>query len=350
MSFLYVTEQGAYIRKKGSHIEVAHEGETLADRTIADTKCLVVFGGVQVTTDAMMALLDAGCDVAFMTQNGHFKGRLVSASGKNSVLREQQFDALRDPARRLDMARCYVAAKVRNGIDVLHDYHRSGKSEFVFESRPRMEELSQRALQAPDAACLRGYEGSAARLYFDGFGKCLLHGRTFPGRIFHPSVDPVNALLSFGYSFIARELQAVVEALGLDPYIGFFHEVTYGRASLSLDLMEEFRHPLVDRLVLKLFNRKIVDDDDFEVKGEDKQVYLKKESLKIFIRHYEEWANSVNRTWNDEGEMSWRQAFWKQGEKLRAAIESGGPYTPFSWREQAESGREKAADEIRDIV
>jgi CRISPR-associated protein Cas1 len=143
-------------------------------------------------------------------------------------------------------------------------------------------------------------------------------------------------MLSFGYSFVGRELQGMLDALGLDPYIGFFHELTYGRASLSLDLMEEFRHPLVDRLVLRLFNKRILDDGDFQT-GENGQVYLKKESLKIFIRHYEEWANSVNRTWNDEGESSWRKAFWKQGEKLRHTIETGEQYTPFSWKREKEA-------------
>ncbi len=351
MSYLYITEQGAYVRKKGGHIEVAREGELLDERVIAEIQCLVVFGGVQVTSDAMLALLDAGCDIAFMTQSGHFKGRVVSATGKNSLLRRSQYEALRDPVKRSEMSRRYVAAKIRNGMDVLDDYHRSGHSGFVFEERERLKVILREVDNGGDETVgapgltmesLLGFEGAAARLYFAGFGRCLDHGRTFPGRVFHPSTDPVNAMLSFGYSLIARELQAVLDALGLDPYLGFFHEPVYGRASLSLDLMEEFRHPLVDRLVLRLFNKRMLDDDDF-VNGENNQVYLKKPSLKIFIRHYEEWANSANRTWNDDGvtgspiagEMSWRKAFWKQGEKLRHSLETQEPYTPFSWKEES---------------
>jgi CRISPR/Cas system-associated endonuclease Cas1 len=92
----------------------------------------------------------------------------------------------------------------------------------------------------------------------------------------------------------------------------------------------------VDRLVLKLFNRGLLDDDDFETRGDAPQLYLKKESLKIFIRHYEEWANSVNRTWGDEGEVSWRRAFWKQAEKLRRCVEHNERYTPFSWKDDSE--------------
>ncbi len=289
---IFTFEQGAYVRKKGGHIEVARDGEVLDDRVISEIRCLVAFGGVQVTADAMLALLDAGCDIAFMTLNGHFKGKVTSAAGKNSLLRSSQYDAFRDEKRRLDMARRYVVAKIRNGMDVLHDYHRSGRSGFVFKERDDMEELCRTALlRCDNLNSLRGYEGAAGRLYFSGFSRCLAHGRKFPGRTFHPSTDPVNALLSFGYSFVARELQAMLEALGLDPYIGFYHDLSYGRASLSLDLMEEFRHPLVDRLTLKLFNKSMLDDDDFET-GEKGQVYLKKGSLRIFIRHYEEWATA----------------------------------------------------------
>jgi len=351
MSFLYVTEQGAYIRKKGPRIQVVKDDELLADRSAKDVGTLVMFGGVHPTSEAMLAILDNGGDVAMMTQNGHFKGKMVSAKGKNSVLRVAQYRLFTDEPRRLEMARRYVEAKIRNGLDVLLDYHYSSSNPYRLEDITRCsigkicESLASPGLPA---ASLRGYEGAGARLYFQEFAKCLLHDREFPGRVFHPSTDPVNALLSFGYSFVAREIEAMLEAAGLDPYIGFFHDITYGRASLSLDLMEEFRHPLVDRLVLRLFNKKMVTDDDFETKEGDSQVYLKKESLKIFIRHYEEWCNKKNRTWTDDKELSWRKAMWQQAEKLRSCIMDGIDYTPFSWKEAppCETDDTAAADDV----
>ncbi len=337
MSFLYVTEQGVYIRKKGPRIQVVKDEELLADRAVNDVNTLVMFGGVHPTTEAMLAILDNGGDVAMMTQNGHFKGKMVSAKGKNSILRVGQYQLFCDEPRRAEMARRYVEAKIRNGLDVLLDYHYSNSNPYRLDDAVREQFVKLCAslgIEGLEPASLRGYEGAGARCYFQEFGKCLLHGRVFPGRNFHPSTDPVNALLSFGYSFVAREIEAILEACGLDPYIGFFHELTYGRASLSLDLMEEFRHPLVDRLVLRLFNKKMLGDDDFETKGEDGQVYLKKESLKIFIRHYEEWCNKKNRTWADDKEMVWRKAMWTQAEKLRNCIMNGTEYTPFAWKEQ----------------
>jgi CRISPR-associated protein Cas1 len=177
MSYLHVLEQGAHVRKKGGHIEVARDGELLDDRVIAEIKCLVAFGGVQVTSDAMLALLDGGCDIAFMTLNGHFKGRVVSATGKNSLLRLAQYDTLRDPAKRHAITRRYVAAKIRNGMDVLDDYHRSGHSGFVFDERERLEVILHSVKNESDGKVgehgrttqsLLGFEGAAARLYFSG--------------------------------------------------------------------------------------------------------------------------------------------------------------------------------------
>ncbi|HMA65275.1 MAG TPA: CRISPR-associated endonuclease Cas1, partial [Chitinispirillaceae bacterium] len=320
MSFLYVTEQGAHIKKKGPRIQVVKDEEILADRTIKEITTLVMFGGVHPTTEAMLAILDNSGDVAMMTVDGHFKGKMTGAKSKNSVLRASQYAAFTSITTKSSMARRYVEAKIRNGLDCLTNYHYSNSNPYRLDDtiRRQIENIcTTLADPAITLASLRGYEGTGARLYFGEFAKCLMHGRQFPGRKFHPSTDPVNALLSFGYSFVARELEAILEACGLDPYIGFFHEITYGRASLSLDLMEEFRHPLVDRLVLRLFNRKILSDDDFEVKDEGGQVYLKKESLKIFIKQYEIWCNKKNRTWTtDDKEISWRMAMWKQAEKL----------------------------------
>lgn len=337
MSFLYVTEQGAHIRKKGSRIQVVKDEEILADRIAKEVTTLVMFGGVHPTTEALLAVLDNGGDVAMMTQNGHFKGKMVSAQSKNSILRVAQYQHLTNETIRGEMARSYVEAKIRNGLDVLLDYHYSSSNPYRLtdDTRKSIDRIcASLATPGMPADSLRGYEGAGARLYFQEFAKCLLHNRVFPGRNYHPSTDPVNALLSFGYSFVAREIEAMLEAVGLDPYIGFFHEITYGRASLSLDLMEEFRHPLVDRLVLRLFNKKMLGDDDFETKEGDEQVYLKRESLKIFIRHYEEWCNKNNRTWTDDDkEMSWRRAMWRQAEKLRSSIMDSTAYTPFSCKE-----------------
>jgi CRISPR-associated protein Cas1 len=336
MPFIYITDQGATVNKKGAHLQVKNKDELLLDMLFDEVDSIVVFGGVHLTSDTALAVLDKGGCVSFMTMNGHYKGKMAGTAGKNVVARMKQYELINDPDRRLAAATGYVIAKINNGFAVLEEYHHSGSNPFDFAERDELVGLGDKVKASADLAELRGYEGYAAKLYFAGFARCLMHGRKFPGRKFHPSTDPVNAMLSFGYSFLAREFQDLLEAHDLDPFLGFYHEITCGRASLSLDIMEEFRHPMVDRLVLKLFNRKILDDDDFQTDAETGQVYLKKESLNIFLRHYEEWALEMNRTFENSKEMPWREAFRRQVEQYKKSLEQGTEYKPFSWKEKSE--------------
>jgi len=333
MPNLYITEQGALVNKEGGTIKVTKDGERLIERTLKDVHTLVLFGSVQVTTQAMLALLEEGCDIAMMTGRGHFRGRVVAASGKNSILRVKQYEHFADAERALRLSKAYVQAKIENSKSLLQAYHYNTNNSFREERLYLFDDYKAKAAQTVTLDELRGYEGTAAAFYWECLGRCLTCGLAFKKRIFHPSPDPVNALLSFGYSFVARELQAILEACGLDPYVGFFHQVDYGRASLSLDLMEEFRAPLVDRLVLRLFNKGILTTDDFETDAQAAQSYLKKESLKTFISHYEEWVDAGNVTYGEQREISWRKAFWRQAESLRQSILGGTPYQPFTARE-----------------
>ena len=118
----------------------------------------------------------------------------------------------------------------------------------------------------------------------------MINPELFQGRKYFPSPDPINASLSFGYSMLAREIQSLLMSHGFDPYVGLYHKLKYGRASLALDLLEEYRHIVIDRLVLRLFNKNIFDNEDFESK-ENQGCYLKKENLKRFIEHYENYLN-----------------------------------------------------------
>jgi CRISPR-associated protein Cas1 len=132
-----VSQTGAHIRKKGPRIQVIKEDEVLADRSVHDIGTLVMFGGVHPTTDAMLAILDKGGDVAMMTLDGHFKGKMVSAKEKNSLLRVSQYQLFTDQKRKAEMARRYVEAKIRNGIDVLLDYHYSTSNPYRLENSIR---------------------------------------------------------------------------------------------------------------------------------------------------------------------------------------------------------------------
>jgi len=328
MTNLYLTEQGTYLRKRGEVLIYEKEGEGLLERPLKDVGMVVVFGNVQVSVQALLAMLESGCDVSLMTRKGHFRGRVASALGKNSPLRVSQHRLSNDSQYRLNLSRRIVAAKIFNGIRLLKSYHYSGSNPARLTFIDSLEKLEEKACRACSLEELRGCEGAAARRYFEGFRHALTAEVGFPGRRYYPSTDPLNAVLSFGYSFVARELQGLLEAFGLDPYVGFYHVIEYGRASLSIDLLEEYRHCLVDRLTLRLFNKKILNAKDFEKGKEDKGFYLKRDALKVFIKHYEQVVNDPSIPFR--GSLCpYRYIFREQAAALRKAISENSEYTPF---------------------
>lgn len=328
---IYITTQGAYVRKDGQTVVVEKDGEKITCHPVKSISTLVLFGSVQVTTQALLALLEQGADIAMMTRNGHFRGRMTSALSKNIALRKAQFEKHTDPVFRLDVSRRLVYAKVANGISLLLKYHYNPNNPARMEQISELKTLLDKIAAAESIDSLRGYEGYAAKLYFSQLSKAFtVTDIVFSGRQYYPAPDPVNALLSFGYSFIARELQGMCDAIGFDPYLGFYHDVQYGRASLSLDLLEPFRHIVVDRLVLRLINKRILTPDNFYTDAASGGCYLKKESLTIFIRHYEQTAEPSNRQKVlSTVAVSYRKIFWNQIEQLRNYVTGTGTYEPF---------------------
>lgn len=329
MPFLYITEQGSYLRKLGQSAVLFKKNEKIMEMPIKDIEAVVIFGNVQVSSQLLLAILKSGADIALMTKNGHFRGRVVSSKSKNSEIRMKHFENSIDPHYCLEMSRNIVAAKLKNGIQLLKKYHYSSRSDFHFDKFDKLNEFIARSESAREIEELRGYEGNASKIYFEGLKRCLKNPMGFNGRKYFPSTDPVNALLSFGYSFVSRELQGLIEAAGLDPYIGFFHKIKYGRASLSLDMVETFRHILVDGLVAMITNRGYLSESDFYKDEETGGIYLKRDSVKIFIKHYEEYCNRENVTYRENEGYSYRKIFRKEVENLRSAIDRREPYYPF---------------------
>lgn len=333
---LYVSEQGARLCKSGTHLVVSKGLETLDDVLLDDVESVALFGSVQMTTEALNALQERGTDISFLSRGGHFRGRVVSGVSKNVYLRLRQYEAFRDLNRSFGLARGTVLRKLENGLLVLDAFNYNSHNDFSFEERDEyVKNLNRvRELAVPDRDALRGYEGYGAKLYFQAFARCLKQGVNFPGRVYYPSTDPVNALLSFGYSLVARNLEGLLEACGLDPSIGFFHELNYGRASLSLDLMEEFRHPLVDRMVLTLFNKRIIAEDDFELRLDENkpgQLYLKRDAMRIFVRHYEETLETPCKLVKEFPNLTWRGLLKLRVENYRKALLEESDLVPFDY-------------------
>lgn len=267
---LYVQEPGAFVSKRSEHLVIKKDGKELAKAPLTAVRQLVVLGNVQVSTQALETLASHDIPVSYMTGYGRFVGTFQSAPTKNVMLRSDQYRRFSEPATQLQLARSVVKAKVSNQRTMLMRSLRAqtetrGSDEYAAQA---MLDLVPKIENATSIESLLGLEGQVAALYFGEFNrflKALPPGKSFDfqHRNRRPPRDPVNALLSFAYALLVKDCFSVLCAVGFDPYYGFYHTGRYGRPSLALDLMEEFRAIIADSVVLTLINNRVVTPDDF---------------------------------------------------------------------------------------
>jgi CRISPR-associated protein Cas1 len=329
---LYVVEQGARLSvdRRTLLVEGA-DGLRIARVPLTQVSAVVVFGNVVLTTPAIKRLLAAGVDVVFLTQEGRYQGRLIGPLTRFGQLRQQQYERLSQRAARLSLAQQIVVGKCLNMRTLLQRYNRDlGRAE-IAAAVQRLGTLAERARRAPHLNALRGVEGSASAAYFGVFGALLKRDWAFERRLRRPPPDPVNVLLSLGYTLLTRELEAAVAIVGLDPYIGALHDVQYGRPSLALDLMEEFRAIVVDSVVLRCLNNELVVPDDFSPgQTPDRPIVLSDRGKKAFLRAFEERVETTVRHPVTGEQMTYRRVFEIQTRLLARCLRDGVMnYRPF---------------------
>lgn len=262
---LHVQHQGARVRKDGNVLQVWDEDVLLAEARLEEISHLVLFGGVQVGTPVIHELCQRGISISYLTQGGWLYGITQGLWHKNVELRRRQYEVASDPERSLALARGFVWAKIANCRTLLRRNHPDPPETTLRDLKEDME----RASKADRMDSLLGIEGTAAHRYFSNFGTMLRGGETpMPGFDFQqrnrrPPRDPINAMLSFAYALLTREWTTTLQAVGFDPYLGFYHQPRYGRPALALDLMEEFRPLIGDSVVLTAVNNGEVRPQDF---------------------------------------------------------------------------------------
>ena len=264
---LYVTDSRARVGVTKGRFRVKREAEVLAESRVRDTSQIAIFGRAQVSTQALRAAMDAGLPVCYFTFGGYFVGLARGHTHKNVVLRQAQYAVAGDDEASLAVARQIVRGKVRNQRTLLRRNHRGAGKVALRELR----RLADAALDASDAGVLLGLEGAAAALYFRAFdGMLKTTGMAFDlhARNRRPPRDPVNALLSFVYSVLCKDCSAAALAVGLDPYLGFYHRPRYGKPALALDLMEELRPLIADSVVVSVINNGEVRESSFVMRGD----------------------------------------------------------------------------------
>ncbi|MDQ2945758.1 MAG: type I-C CRISPR-associated endonuclease Cas1c [Acidobacteriota bacterium] len=270
LNTLFVTTQGSYLKREGETIIVRVEKETRLQIPVHNLSGIICFGRVSCSPFLMGLCARRGVVLSFLSEHGEFLARVQGPVCGNVLLRREQYRRSDKEPAALRIAGALISAKIANARNVLQRSARDGGE------GPALEPLRQGAhalalvLGRVEAAttldALRGIEGEAARLYFGVFDHLITGdkaGFSFSGRTRRPPLDNVNALLSFVYTLLVHDITGALEAVGLDPSVGFLHRDRPGRPSLALDLMEELRPYLADRLVLSLINRQQVKASGF---------------------------------------------------------------------------------------
>jgi len=262
---VYVKTQGARIVKEGKHLLVK-KGDGIY-HTLFTYKLdqLLLFGNIEITHNAICQLMRNNIDTVFLTLYGRYLGRLAAPESKNVLLHKAQYTLLDNPEFGIALARSIVAGKLSNMATLLMRIKRSRKIPEAGTIARQIQDLMPKLAEADSIDSARGYEGLGSALYFKGFRHGFVEDMGFSKRVRRPPTDPVNSVLSLIYTFLMNRVYSAVRVAGLDPYPGFLHSVDYGRYSLVLDLMEEFRTIISDTLTLSLFNLKILQKEDFHI-------------------------------------------------------------------------------------
>ncbi|MEO0887133.1 MAG: CRISPR-associated endonuclease Cas1 [Cyanobacteria bacterium J06648_10] len=330
MATLYLVQQGTTVKKDYGRFVIRAPEQDTVEVLIREVERILVFGNVQLTTQVMMSCLAAGITVVFLSQLGDYKGHLSSAEGEGMRASMAQFRRSEDEVFRRETARAVVSGKILNAKQLLLRLNRKGKLESVAEAIAGLQNDMDLVAIAEQVAALRGYEGAAAARYFKALGSLIRNpGFTFSGRNRRPPLDPVNSLLSFGYTLLHNHVLSLILAEGLNPYFGNLHGSERKQVFLAFDLIEEFRAPIVDALVIRLINRKSVSPTDFTWPNEQGGVYLQGTARRLFLKRFEARMSQPVAHPDVEGMVSYRRVLQLQVKRYKRSLMEGPLYEPY---------------------
>lgn len=331
---VYVAHDGATLRREGQRLRVMARRRPVAEVAVHDLGQLVLMGNVVLTPAAMDLLVDRGVDTVLLSHRGRYQGRLVGALSGNVRLRLSQYRMLTDEAAVPDLARRFVAAKIANQrVQLMRSARRHGQSEDLARGRIALRASSLRLSTCDTLDEVRGCEGAASAAYFRVFDAMLrAPGFRFDGRNRRPPMDPVNALLSLGYTLLSNVVEAAIHVVGLDPYLGALHAPVANRPSLVCDVVEELRAPVVDALVVAALNKSAFRPEDFEDAGQGEPVVLRRETLRWFVTLFERRMERGAHYAPFGKRLSWRDIAEQQARRLARHFLEDEAYEGYSMR------------------
>lgn len=353
MSTLYLVRQGTMLRKdhgrfvieggrfEGDRPESSNASSKPASKAesapaptleipIKEVGRILVLGNVQISTSALSECLEHQIPVVFMSRAGDYKGHLWSSEFCDLSIEAAQFGRRHDPGFQVKMAQQILHGKLTNSRHLLLRLNRKRKVEGLSAKIHRIDQHIAALTKTADLDVMRGHEGASARLYFQALGQLITNpGFSLTERNRRPPKDPVNSLLSFGYTLLFNNLLSLILAEGLNPYLGNLHRSDRKEPHLAFDLMEEWRSPIVDSLVMWLINKKAIRPTDFTFPNAEGGVYLENTARRVFLKHFEDRITETVTHPTVQQPVSYRRAIQLQIQRYKKCLQDSQPYDPF---------------------
>jgi CRISPR-associated protein Cas1 len=328
---LYISHDDGILGTRGEALTYKKDrkgrGESIPAYVVDD---VVVIGNGAVTTPALHMMMEKNIPVHFIDSGGRYKGSVTSGRGRGYGIRRLQMNAAADGPAAVRIARSIVSGKLKNQIKTLSRARNRGRLadaalkdacvelKFIYGELPGCSDVDR----------IRGYEGASAAVYFSVFDRLLRSPWVFRGRNRRPPKDPVNAMLSFGYTLLLGHVTTAAVIAGLDPCVGFLHPEYRGRPSLALDLMEEYRSQVIDRLVISIANQMLIKPENF-TPADNGGVLMDAESRKFFIKACSDRLNSSVRDERTGNSSTFRNHIAASAAALVSSLRTGREYFPF---------------------
>jgi len=292
MGTVYITQDDSFIGKTDERLSVKANKQKLLDVPLIKVEGIVVCGRATVSPAVVTELLDRKIPLSFITGTGKYLGRLEPEMTKNIFVRQAQWQAAGESEAALHLVRGFIRGKLKNYRTLLSRNQREYPELTLKSAITQISKAITSLDKTKTINSLRGLEGAGSAAYFKVFNQ-LIRAEGFKFQVRHrPATDPVNSLLNFGYTLLRHDIQSAVNIVGFDPYLGYLHCQQYGRPSLALDVMEEFRPLIVDGTILKALNSRIIKPDDFISEPLSEVVYLSPEGRREFLKLYEQKKQS----------------------------------------------------------
>jgi CRISPR-associated protein Cas1 len=324
MPAFYVLHQGTKLRLENRRLLVVQGEEILASTPLSHVSQVVLFGNIGLTTPVMGALMAGDKEVIFLTRYGDFRGRLVGSLMPHVPLRQAQYRYLDQPDFVLQMAMGFVTAKLQHQRTFLLRHNRKKRDADIEKACRQIGSALEAVPRKTTLNALLGLEGTASRAYFRGFRDLFDPIWRFESRTRRPPRDPVNVLLSFGYTLLVQDCRSAVQSVGLDPFAGYLHSVSYNRPSMALDLAEEFR-VIVDGLALWCCNSGVLTLQDFTPGPPERPVVLSDAGIRAYVQVYEKRLDRLQQHPGRGMQFQLRQCIVEQVRQIAERVRDGQP-------------------------